>query len=439
MARVVQRRTSPPYLLIVFVFLFLIATTVAVLMYMGKDALIQDKDKLTAAVTKANSTNAQARQDLAALAEAVTGVKDDTFENAAKQAAALREKAKDKATGTNMIAMVDSLLGQKTALEAEIASLKIARDAAVAEKAKALDAQAKSQVEATAATDALTKANAEVAKSSAAYQADQQAKIDAITKEHQKIVSEDQKRINSLNLAIQQLQTEKQGLLSKIDGMIVEFRNARLSGVDFAKDTTKAKGKISEVLEGQKIVYINRGSQDQITPGLTFSVYGPNGIPEDGKGKATIVVNNVSNTVSECKIVTQTLNNPITRGDLIGNVVYDPTRTFNFVVKGDFDLHKTNKPTAEGAQEVKSLIIRSGGKVSDDVSVTTDFLILGDEPARPAKLDEAATPQDQAVYQAQMKAYEDYKRASDTAAQFYIPRLDTNRFIGLVGFTPEKK
>ena len=37
MARVVQRRTSPPYLTIVFVFLFLVATTLAVVFYLSAD------------------------------------------------------------------------------------------------------------------------------------------------------------------------------------------------------------------------------------------------------------------------------------------------------------------------------------------------------------------------------------------------------------------
>jgi len=45
MARVIQQRTSPPYLLIIMVFLFLIAATVAVLFYLDREKANQKAAK----------------------------------------------------------------------------------------------------------------------------------------------------------------------------------------------------------------------------------------------------------------------------------------------------------------------------------------------------------------------------------------------------------
>jgi hypothetical protein len=136
--------------------------------------------------------------------------------------------------------------------------------------------------------------------------------------------------------------------------------------------------------------------------------------------------------------VTSTPGNPIVAGDVIGNVVYDPSRTFTFVVKGNFDLHQSGRATYEGAQEVKSLIRRAGGKLSDEVGVETDFVVLGEEPAQPAKLSDEANAQDLKIFQEQMKAYTDYKQTEKVAARLHVLPLNANRFISLIGYNPTK-
>ena len=57
MARAVQSRTGPPYLLITFVFLFLIAAALAVLGFMGADKAAEDartKDREISQLRKKN-------------------------------------------------------------------------------------------------------------------------------------------------------------------------------------------------------------------------------------------------------------------------------------------------------------------------------------------------------------------------------------------------
>ncbi len=85
------------------------------------------------------------------------------------------------------------------------------------------------------------------------------------------------------------------------------------------------------------------------------------------------------------------------------------------------------------------MIQRSGGKIADDLTVNTDFLVVGEEPPRPPKLADDASETDKALNDAQMKAYMDYEAAKAKAQAMYIPSLNTNRFLDLMGYVPDKK
>ena len=64
------------------------------------------------------------------------------------------------------------------------------------------------------------------------------------------------------------------------------------------------------------IVYIDLGQRDGVRRGMTFSVYSTTGgIPADGKGKATISVNDVFETTAECRVTSQTPGDPVVEGD----------------------------------------------------------------------------------------------------------------------------
>ena len=88
----------------------------------------------------------------------------------------------------------------------------------------------------------------------------------------------------------------------------------------------------------------------------------------------------------------------ISRNDLIANVMFDADRVLNFFVWGDFDLDHTNNSRVHEAdfERVLSLIEDYGGayrtlpleildaeQIRADLPLTTDYLILGEEPAVP--------------------------------------------------------
>lgn len=454
MARVVQRRSGPPYLLIAFVFLFLISTTFAVLLYVQNSDLSMSMDKararqdklaspddlrrpeVTAMLTGSSSVITQLNKQVETLAGYITGkASDANAKEAIEMASAL-----DKDLGGSRPGLVNEIrqiLQQKADLQKNYDDSQAQRAQAQKDRDAALDASKKQQEEFQAKLAELTKQNDDLGKANQTYQESQQKKLDDAKKLQDQEVERLNKTIATLNQKMGDANWKYQQLDAKYRELIKKFRDASTPNMNPEKITMLPKGKISQVIDDQKIVYIDKGAKDKVVPGLTFSVYSGS-IPEDGKNKGAIVVMNVSPSISECRIVEQKSTDPIMEGDLIGNVAYDPNRIYTFVVKGDFDLHNTGKPTPEGAKEVKDIIERSGGKVVSDISINTDFLVMGEEPARPSKLDENATPQDQAVYQAQLKAYEDYSQARTAAPQLYVPILNANKFMALVGFSNAK-
>ena len=199
-------------------------------------------------------------------------------------------------------------------------------------------------------------------------------------------------------------------------------------------------GKIAKVLLDEPVCYIDLGEKDHVTPGLSFSVYSrQSGIPENGKPKAKIVVVNVGPTTSECHVLQSDPNDPILEGDLIANVVFHPQRTYKFVVEGEFDLYGTGRPDPLANRTVRALIKSFGGKISDVVSVDTDFVIMGDEPPRPPKPAEDAPPVVWQTYNERLKVYDRYNKVQAMAISLGIPVLNTSRFLAFSGYVPRKR
>ena len=451
MARVVQRRTSPPYLLIVLAFLFVIAAALAVVFYTQKDEAIEGKKKVVDMYVKVATPDEAGKAELKEgrpyvetlegqvrdLAKVITGIEYD-IKTAYRDAMTKSEDAKKNfpKSGEGFTQLV--VEAQRTAkglqeqLDAAQHNLKAAQDAqaaAVAAQTAQLDAFKKEQESLSAKiTDGL----AERTK----LQQANDAQIKEIKDENQKTVEGLNKQIEQANTKLLALQDKNRQLDMKMAKMIQDFREASKPVIDI-DPTKKTKGKIAEVVED--IAYVDRGSKDHVVPGMTFSVFSPGTLTDDSKPKAMLTVVSVHPNTSECKIKDAKITNPVLSGDLVQNVAYDPQRVYTFVVMGDFDLHQSGKATAQGRDEVKDMIQRSGGKTADELTIRTDFLVMGDEPARPPALAAEHTPSDEEVFNAQMKAYEEFDKAKRKAAELYVPILNANRFLALMGYTPDKE
>lgn len=201
----------------------------------------------------------------------------------------------------------------------------------------------------------------------------------------------------------------------------------------------KPDGKIILIDDAAKIVHINLGSDDHVYRGLTFSVYDKN-IPilKDGKGKAEIEVFNVEKNISTARIVSPTNpKRPIVVDDIVANLIWDRNKTNVFVVAGDFDLNGDGNIDDAAVDKIKALIEKWGGKVADEISIDTDFLILGTVPAilkKPTFEQTEVDPRAMEKYEASLKRLTAYKEIQERAQKLSIPVFNLERFLYFIGY-----
>jgi hypothetical protein len=200
----------------------------------------------------------------------------------------------------------------------------------------------------------------------------------------------------------------------------------------------QAAGKVLKVSSNGDLVYINRGSDDHITVGLSFAVYSAEkgvGSGTHAGGKGSIVVIRVGRFASVARITHLARNQAIYPGDIIANPVYsrDLNRHYSFVVYGDFDVNGNGVPTAAGREQIIRMIKAWGGKVVDHLTSQTDFVVLGSPPST---LVAPATPSrdNTALADMQRESLARYNRLQSTAQALSIPVLDANRFLAMVGY-----
>jgi hypothetical protein len=200
----------------------------------------------------------------------------------------------------------------------------------------------------------------------------------------------------------------------------------------------KPDGKIILIDDSTQTVHINIGSDDHVYRGLTFSVYEKNvPIPNTGKGKAEIEVFNVDKNISAARIITSNPKKPIVENDVIANLVWDSARTNIFVVAGDFDLDGDGETDYEGADKIKALVRKWGGKAADEVSINTDFVVLGTTPAvlnRPTFEQMEVDPMAMDKYEASLRRLNAYHEVQTRAQMFSIPILNLERFLYFIGY-----
>ncbi len=178
------------------------------------------------------------------------------------------------------------------------------------------------------------------------------------------------------------LRMQDQMLLEQTDAL-KQFRHIPSNAEPLAV-ARAAVGKILRILPGDSLCYINLGRDDNVTLGMTFSIYsGDQRIPADGRGKASIEVKSVDARTAECRIVSPpSPDDPILEGDSVNNIVLSRNRAKKqrFVVVGEFDTDFDGEPDVRGREQVIAMIERWGGEVSDQVTALTDYVVLGSPP-----------------------------------------------------------
>jgi hypothetical protein len=188
-------------------------------------------------------------------------------------------------------------------------------------------------------------------------------------------------------------------------------------------------GKIVSLMPGEKTGYIDLAAGDGVFTNLTFAVYDPSEIVV-GKEKGYVKIVNVMDNASEVVITTSRKTDPIVKGDVITNIVYDRTRRFHFAVIGRFDINGDGK---DDSDLVKHMIRNFGGKIDDKLNVRTDYLVVGEAPMSSFG---GATGQQIVSDQEIRDQQKIYGEATDLAQRFWIPVLNQNRLLTLLGVRP---
>ncbi len=200
----------------------------------------------------------------------------------------------------------------------------------------------------------------------------------------------------------------------------------------------KSDGKIILIDDQAGIVHLNIGSEDRVYRGLTFAVHEKNlPIPKTGKGKAEIEVFNVGKTFSAARITQSSTKRPIVIDDIIANLIWDSTETNIFVLAGGFDLDDDGAIDFDAESKLSGLIEKWGAAVAADVTVNTDFLILGQKPklgARPTFEQMAVDPMAVEKYESAQANLDAYNQTLERVQILGIPVFNTERFLYFIGY-----
>lgn len=195
-------------------------------------------------------------------------------------------------------------------------------------------------------------------------------------------------------------------------------------------------GKI--IMVDNRTVHLNIGRDDRVYRGLTFTVYDRSmPIPKDGIGKAEIEVFDVRKNFSGARITYSQKTNPIVVDDVVANLIWDSKKTNVFMVAGDFDLDGDGYIDYDAVDKIKAIIVKWGGRVTDAVSVDTDFLVLGRPPRvlrKPTFGEIEMDPLAMQKYEASLGKLAYYNQVRAQARALYIPVFNTERFLYFIGY-----
>ncbi|MCC5823945.1 MAG: hypothetical protein LAT64_11155 [Phycisphaerales bacterium] len=202
-------------------------------------------------------------------------------------------------------------------------------------------------------------------------------------------------------------------------------------------------GRIDAVDRAANEVVLSIGRRDKVVLGMTFAVYSsPTDIRIDevtgeyAPGKAAVEVVRIEEGFSRARVISASEGNPIIRGDVIANAVYDPNKTYKFVVDGLFDINGDGRATRFERDELAALIERWGGTVVDEVTGDLDFIVLGARPVLPPEPGPGAPIAVINEYnrlQREIQRYNDLLAAAEATS---IPLLNANRLQTLIGTFP---
>ncbi|MFG0326884.1 MAG: hypothetical protein ACF8SC_06415 [Phycisphaerales bacterium JB037] len=225
-----------------------------------------------------------------------------------------------------------------------------------------------------------------------------------------------------------------------LQGQIQQLRRERRTDLVRPKDEfALVDARIIGIAGAEKTVTIDRGRRDKIVLGLSFAVYSdatalrPDAEGNYPPGKAVIEVINVGETSSTARILTETQGNPVVRGDVIANAIYDPNKVYTFLVFGNFDTDGDGRATPFERDGIEALIRDWNGRVVNELTGDVDMLVLGERPLLPPRPSGEAPVEQLQEWIRLSQIVNRYDELQARAEATSIPILNQNRLKTLIG------
>ena len=259
---------------------------------------------------------------------------------------------------------------------------------------------------------------------------------DVVDERTQSLEDQYQANIRSLEDQVNGLLDENQILTSRVQELEGKTANSTLSP---RGEATLVDARVVGVDAGAGTVYLDIGRRQRAVMGMTFEVYGnqvdiaPDANGEYPYGKGTVEITRVDDTTSVGRIIRENRGNPIVRGDVGANAVYDPSKVYSFVVFGNFDRNNDGVATLKERQQVEADIAEWGGRISDELDGSTDFLVLGQRPLLPPQPRPDDPVELTVAYTNARGEQIKYDELFESAKRTGIPILNQNRLFTLTG------
>ncbi|NLX12554.1 MAG: hypothetical protein GXY44_02735 [Phycisphaerales bacterium] len=438
--------------LITFVVLTLASIGFTIYLYTQQEELKDTAKRAQETAQRANQQQREAQQEIAGMVGQILGAGGNQNPDSAKLEQEIRQARASifadpivqssgltPETTLGLVPLLNSLYQLFSTQTSELADLKVQFQQQSGQMTVLNESATRKQKEFDSRIEQLSEQYEQMQATSTANRAAWETEVDKLKEQ----LSAATTRINRLTAEKQQALAEGQARLEQAgeDIRTLRQRMASLEPVaDEFASLRKADGTIVQAPAGEDFVYISLGRKDGLKPGLTFEVYSKyQPIPADGRGKASIKVSHVFENTAEGRITRRTPADPILRGDLVANPVFDRNRRYNFVVAGDFDLTFDGVVDDPDGRTIRQLIVESGGNVVDHVSPATDFVVLGQEPPAPEEIrpgvdEEAVTKRNQQ----RTKAIEVYNQVYSEATITSVPILTRTQFLSFLGLEVPK-
>lgn len=360
----------------------------------------------------------------------VTGSDRDTLDS-------LLKTLESEQVETNLVSALRDRSGQIATLTQRVTAAEAARDRALADKEN--EAKRVKDIE-QAQRDTVKALSAEVDKIKGESDAmrTELAGFRSLNDERlDKIRSDFTSKEGGLRTEIEKLQSERAVNVDRIKTLEGKARGERFAG---QPEYALVDGEVVDINPAEKAVTISVGRRNKAVLGMTFEVY-PQGTTiradaatgEYPRGKAAIEIIRVDQDSSVGRIVREQKGNPMVRGDVIANAVYDPNKSYKFLVYGNFDSLGNGAATAQGSSEIKAWIQSWGGTTVDELAGDVDFVVLGSRPALPPEPNSRAPFEVVEEYIRLQRLAKRYDELFSQASASSIPVLNQNRLRTLIG------